>query len=43
MDRRRAEAIALEFRRRVKELGFDGARVTVAPEVIRGDEGAGPA
>jgi hypothetical protein len=31
-DRRRAEALALEFRQRLKELGFHGVTVTVAPD-----------
>jgi hypothetical protein len=31
MDRRRAEAVALQLRRRLKELGLDGATITVTP------------
>jgi hypothetical protein len=31
MDRRRAEAVALQLRRRLKQLGFDGATITVTP------------
>jgi hypothetical protein len=32
LDRRRAEALALEIRRRLKTLGVEGASITVAPE-----------
>lgn len=31
MDRRRAEALAVAVRQRLRELGYDGARITVAP------------
>lgn len=43
MERRRAEALALELRRRVKALGFDDVSVTIAPEPIRDDDGGGGA
>lgn len=31
LDRRRAEVLVLELRRRLSEMGFAGARVSVAP------------
>jgi hypothetical protein len=35
MNRRRAEALALALRQRLKQLGIDGAKITIAPS--RGD------
>ena len=35
-DRRRAEALALELRQRLKDLGFQGATITVAPDDSEG-------
>jgi hypothetical protein len=41
MDRRRAEALALELRRRVKELGFGNVSLTIVPERIQNNDGGG--